>query len=456
MGNNLINEAKSFFNDEVLNKLGATTGEDSNNVKSGIDAIIPTLFLGLQSQNPNTLSAILEQAKQYFTDFDFGNIFAGQQESTAVDATQTAQAQHKDLLQTIFGNNLSNLTHSVTNFLGLKSETVQKLLSIGLPAVFASLTNKGSNWNASQITGLLNDNQSAFASAVPSALGLAAFGTSFAKADSIPPIESRPEDDFEITHPVTVTETPVTPIREAQKPVTTPPVHTNPPIAHTHETVEEKKGAGYWWLLIPLLLIVGWLLFGKGCNKDAPVVASDSTMVDTNTTVVPVDTLNITSGQPSRESVVLKLPNGQDINAYTGGIEDNLIAFLQAGDYKTFTDEQLKEKWFDFDNLNFETGTATVLPESKSQLINLAAILKVFPDAKVKIGGYTDRTGNEVLNKQLSLDRANAVKNFLAEQGLGAQVLETEGYGSQFAKAEATAPEDQRVLDRRVSVSVRK
>lgn len=455
MGNNLINEAKSFFNDEVLNKLGATTGEDTNTVKSGLDAIIPTLFLGLQSQNPNALSAILEQAKQYFTDFDFGHIFAAQHDHADTDATEISQPQHKDLLQTIFGNNLSNLTHSVTNFLGLKSETVQKLLSIGLPAVFASLTGKGTNWNASQITSLLNDNQSSFAAAVPSALGLAAFGTSFAKADVIPPTPVTPVDDFEITHPVTVTDTVISPIKEPYKPVASA-AHSNPPITHTRETVEEKKGAGYWWLLIPVLLIIGWLLFGKGCNKEAPITTSDTSALDTNRTVEPMDTINITSGHPNRESVVLKLPNGQDINAYTGGIEDNLIAFLQAGDYKTFTDEQLKEKWFDFDNLNFETGTATVMPESKSQLINLAAILKVFPDAKVKIGGYTDRTGDEELNKKLSLDRANTVKNFLVEQGFAAQVVETEGYGSQFAKAESTAPESQRVLDRRVSVSVRK
>lgn len=82
--------------------------------------------------------------------------------------------------------------------------------------------------------------------------------------------------------------------------------------------------------------------------------------------------------------------------------------------------------------------------------------MKVFPDAKVKIGGYTDKTGDESFNKKLSLDRANAVKVFLDEQGLGAQVAGTEGYGSEIARYPADAPESDRIKDRRVSVSVRK
>ena len=119
-------------------------------------------------------------------------------------------------------------------------------------------------------------------------------------------------------------------------------------------------------------------------------------------------------------------------------------------------DEALKAKWFDFDNLNFETGTANILPESRAQLVNIAAILKVFPDVKIKIGGYTDKTGNEEINEKISSERAAAVKGFLAEQGLGDQVSDTEGYGSEFAKYEASAPESDRVKDRRVSISIRK
>ena len=44
---------------------------------------------------------------------------------------------------------------------------------------------------------------------------------------------------------------------------------------------------------------------------------------------------------------------------------------------------------------------------------NIAAILKAFPKAKFKIGGYTDKTGDEPGNMKLSNDRAKAVKDAL-------------------------------------------
>jgi len=118
--------------------------------------------------------------------------------------------------------------------------------------------------------------------------------------------------------------------------------------------------------------------------------------------------------------------------------------------------EQLKDKWFDFDNLNFETGTANITQDSEQQLHNIAAILGLFPDAKIKIGGYTDKTGDEAINKRVSQQRADAVKDYLTRQGLGSQVLDAEGYGSEFATVPSNATDRERAKDRRVAISVRK
>jgi len=81
--------------------------------------------------------------------------------------------------------------------------------------------------------------------------------------------------------------------------------------------------------------------------------------------------------------------------------------------------------------------------------------LQEFPEAKIKIGGYTDKTGDEKLNKKLSEDRAEAVEDYLKSKNLGSQVDGAEGYGSEFAKYPASASESERILDRHVSVSVR-
>ena len=90
------------------------------------------------------------------------------------------------------------------------------------------------------------------------------------------------------------------------------------------------------------------------------------------------------------------------------------------------------------------------------QVHNIAAILKVYPKVKIKIGGYTDKTGDEKLNMQLSQTRADAVVNALKKAGVNpAQLVGAEGYGSQFAKAAANAPDEEKQKDRRISVNVR-
>jgi outer membrane protein OmpA-like peptidoglycan-associated protein len=193
------------------------------------------------------------------------------------------------------------------------------------------------------------------------------------------------------------------------------------------------------------------IYFSKGCNKPANDQAPPA---DTSSNTTTMDTSSkMNSG--TKESIKVKLPNGKELDAFKGGIEDHLVTFL-SGDWKSLSSDSLKNKWFDFDNLNFNINQSTLKPESEKQLDNISEILKAFPDAKIKIGGYTDSSGNASANKKLSQDRADATKMGLAKRGVGAQVISAEGYGSQFAKASPTAPDNERALDRHVSVSVRK
>lgn len=131
-----------------------------------------------------------------------------------------------------------------------------------------------------------------------------------------------------------------------------------------------------------------------------------------------------------------------------------MITFLKTDGYKNAADDAaLKETWYDFDHVNFKMGSATELEAgSQGQLDNLLAILKAYPDAKIKIGGYTDKTGDEPGNVKLSQARADFIKNWLAKNGVGAQVLGAEGYGSKFATVAATASDAERAIDRKMAV----
>ena len=192
-------------------------------------------------------------------------------------------------------------------------------------------------------------------------------------------------------------------------------------------------------------MLLGWF-FWKQCNKKAeavPVSTTDSTSTEVNSADYNGDTVIV-----KRETMVVTLPSGKTLQAYKGGIEDQIVTFLKSDDYKNATEDQLKDKWFNFDNLNFEFGKAVLTPDSKVQLENLKLILAEFPDAKIKIGAYTDKKGDANTNLKLSNERANTVKSSLNSS----QVLEAEGYGSKFAKIPEEASDKERESDRKTAI----
>lgn len=152
---------------------------------------------------------------------------------------------------------------------------------------------------------------------------------------------------------------------------------------------------------------------------------------------------------PTSALTKLALAGGGDIEASGTGVESQILAFITDA-----TAQIDKTKWFDFDRLNFETGSAKLTADSKTQVENVAAILKAYPAVKIKIGGYTDNTGKPENNLALSDSRAKAVSETLVGLGIAADRLEAEGYGEQFAIADNATPEG-RAKNRRISVSVR-
>lgn len=152
----------------------------------------------------------------------------------------------------------------------------------------------------------------------------------------------------------------------------------------------------------------------------------------------------------AKESLMVKLTNGKELEAYKGGIEDKLVTYLN--DANSQID---KTKWFDFDNLLFETGKTTLTAESQKQLQNVSEILAAYPKVKLKIGGYTDNVGDSIANVNLSQKRAESVLNELKKLKVKAEQLTgAEGYGPMHPVAD-NATEEGRAKNRRISVNVK-
>jgi K(+)-stimulated pyrophosphate-energized sodium pump len=150
------------------------------------------------------------------------------------------------------------------------------------------------------------------------------------------------------------------------------------------------------------------------------------------------------------ETLSKELSTGVNLSFAQGGIEDQLIKFIENADSVAG-----KENWFNFVNLNFETGSDKLDSTSLSEVNNISEIMKAFPAVAIKLGGYTDNVGAAASNLELSSKRAAAVKAALVALGTDAARLESEGYGDQHPAA-SNDTEEGRTQNRRIAVSVRK
>jgi len=78
----------------------------------------------------------------------------------------------------------------------------------------------------------------------------------------------------------------------------------------------------------------------------------------------------------------------------------------------------------------FASGKADLLPSARDELRTIAkALNERAPNSNVIIEGHTDSRGDEELNLLLSTNRAEAVRNFLASQGVAEERIRVEGLG---------------------------
>jgi len=80
-------------------------------------------------------------------------------------------------------------------------------------------------------------------------------------------------------------------------------------------------------------------------------------------------------------------------------------------------------------NIFFETGKATLTPQSFLELDKAIELLRVNPTMVIEVGGHTDNVGDDATNMKLSHDRAKAVREFLVIRGIAPDRVQAKGYG---------------------------
>lgn len=469
MAVNLLDLAKSYLSDDVVSQVSSMLGEKPQNTEKAFDGALPAVLSGLvqKSVEPGGTSSIMDMIGEVMAP----NRAAGEAitpsggilshlSSLLTDSTQssTLLSVGSGIIQRLFGDKAGAVAGAIASYSGVKQSSASSLLSIAGPVLLSLLGRKlaDDGTGISGAASLLSNQTPYIQSAVPS--GLQSLLSAIPGIGLLSGLGSK---FSELTTSVT----------EPVRPVTTPVVDvppTRPAPAPVYRDDDRSSGGGNRWLpwLLLLLGAAALLYFLRSCGKekDTTVTTADTTVADGTSTNMSatVDSAGSTIGAATdsagaalKEATAKlgaffkrKLPSGYELNIPENGIENNLVKFIE--DKSRPVD---KTTWFNFDRLLFDTGKATLRPESQEQLTNIAYILKEFPNVQIKLGGYTDNTGSAEVNKKLSQDRADNVMAELVKLGVDKSRMEAEGYGPEHPVA-SNDTEAGRAENRRIAIRV--
>lgn len=174
------------------------------------------------------------------------------------------------------------------------------------------------------------------------------------------------------------------------------PNDNRPEGAPSHIHIEKNKGFNWLpWLLLALGILA--LLFALSrCNRE------DTAAVAPAPTATPTE-------------VVAATPNA--------GSADALVGTSGLGTYLAGTEPL--PRTFTFEKLNFDTAKSNIRPADAAEVNEVAATLKQYPNARIRIAGYADARGTDAANMALGKARADSVKSALVAQGINAGRIET-------------------------------
>ncbi len=405
MDTNLLKSLSGYLSPELISEASSLLGESNSGVTKALSGPMPTLLSGMlnNANNPSVMDGIFGLVSD--KGFDSTKVLSSLPSLLSKSGNAAALGAGTNMLNLLFGNKQSGLFDLISSFAGVKSSSTSKLMGMAAPMVLGMIGKSG--LNAGSLIKLLTSQKDVIHSALPSGFSdLMGYG--------------KVEKDVKKT-------------------------------IHDMKTPEPDKPNNKW--LWPLLLAVAALAlfyFMRNCNKEE-VVAPVEPVVDTVAVAPVVEAPKVDVDFVKLGNLlIVKLPNGVELNAPELGMENKLNLWL--ADPAKLVD---KVTWFDFDRLLFDTEMATLQPKSQEQLKNIAEILMAYPNVEVKIGGYTDNVGDPKANLKLSEERAKTVMQNLVDMGINAKRLTAEGYGEKHPVASNDTDEG-KAQNRRIAMRVTK
>jgi OmpA-OmpF porin, OOP family len=437
----MLEAARRLLPDSVITTTAMSLGESEINTRKALKGAIPAILAGLlhQSSRRDGLGIIdlLKNVLGSGAINNLPNLMENNRNSMA-----TATLPEGDIntlipgwLKSIFDGKLVNIINAISVYGDIKSSSANAILKLATPVALTPIAQYAdeNKMGAADIDTFLLSQKSSIIAAVPAGFNL----TGSLGINTL--------NDIGI------------------KIVTAPPK----PSEYQRRTAA-KNAAGKWvWPLLLLVTFGGLLWFFS--QRDTGGADKAATPVDTTTVPVKIVTadsspvaqiagrLDSLTGNYIYEQgaeIELKLPDSSGIKVGANSTEARLFKMLNDTAWSIDTMDKTKN-WVNFDRVYFQTGKAILTTESQTQLKNIAAILKHFPASSIKIGGYTDNTGDSLVNKKISGERAMVVMRELIKLGSGAkQVTEAVGYGPEHPVCPANDTPECKARNRRVDLKV--
>jgi outer membrane protein OmpA-like peptidoglycan-associated protein len=153
---------------------------------------------------------------------------------------------------------------------------------------------------------------------------------------------------------------------------------------------------------------------------------------------------------------------GAIIGAAVGGTAGTLIGVYmdkQARELEQKVENAKVERIGEGIKLTFDSGllfgfdSYQISDATRKNLENMAEVLKDYDETDILIEGHTDNVGEETYNQKLSVNRADAVADYLRQNNVKRNRLVTKGYGESQPIASNADAKGQR-LNRRVEVVI--
>ncbi len=405
MTTSLIDSANGLISPELASRIATHLNEPAHGVTAGLTGGMSTMLLGVLRKTGDS-SAMRGVFNMVTSGMNDGRVLEDPSSLIGAAPGNPMTALGGQFLSTIFGNRGHAVNTALEHSSGLQGSSVASIMYIGAPLLLGMLGKRvrEGSLDAAGLTRMFSDDRDSIEAAAPPEV-----------SDAI----GAPEG----------------PERRAE--YAAPTMERGPVVDRTTAYERGPRRTNTWvWPVVAALVIIG-LLWGTRSRRPSP-----------HAMAIPAETTNTAAGEVLPPAMTtIHLPNGTTISVASNGPEAKLVSFLND------STQRVDSTWLVLNGLHFDNQTAALRPESQAQLRNVEAILIAYPRAMVKIGGYTDSTGNEAANEKLSKERASAARMAIIKLGAPGSRVTAQGYGSQNPVA-TNSTEAGRELNRRIALLV--